>query len=317
MRIAVFGTGGVGGYFGGRLAQAGHNVTFIARGAHLEAIRRNGLRVESIAGDFHVSPASATEDPSAVGEVDLVLVGVKAPQVSEAARAMGPMVGAGTVVLPLQNGVEAADQLMAALGREPVVGGLCKLIAMIGGPGRIRHLGMPPQIVFGELDNRPSERIARLKTVFDECQGLEAQIAEDIHAALWGKFIFIAAFSGVGAVTRVPAGVMRAVAQSRQLIQETMDEIRELALARGVRLADDVVARSMAAIDTLPPEGTASMQRDIMAGRPSELSAQNGAVVRLAAAAGIAVPVNDFLYRALVAQEKVARGEIDPAAPGA
>jgi 2-dehydropantoate 2-reductase len=317
MRSAVFGVGGVGGYFGGRLAQAGHNVTFIARGAHLEAIRRNGLRVESIAGDFHVSPASATEDPSAVGEVDLVLVGVKAPQVSEAARAMGPMVGAGTVVLPLQNGVEAADQLMAALGREPVVGGLCKLIAMIGGPGRIRHLGMPPQIVFGELDNRPSERIARLKTVFDECQGLEARIAEDIHAALWGKFIFIAAFSGVGAVTRVPAGVMRAVAQSRQLIQETMDEIRELALARGVRLADDVVARSMAAIDALPPEGTASMQRDIMAGRPSELSAQNGAVVRLAAAAGIAVPVNDFLYRALVAQEKVARGEIDPAAPGA
>ena len=317
MRIAVFGTGGVGGYFGGRLAQAGHNVTFIARGAHLEAIRRNGLRVESIAGDFHVSPASATEDPSAVGEVDLVLVGVKAPQVSEAARAMGPMVGAGTVVLPLQNGVEAADQLMAALGREPVVGGLCKLIAMIGGPGRIRHLGMPPQIVFGELDNRPSERIARLKTVFDECQGLEAQIAEDIHAALWGKFIFIAAFSGVGAVTRVPAGVMRAVAQSRQLIQEATDEIRKLALARGVRLADDVVARSMAAIDALPPEGTASMQRDIMAGRPSELSAQNGAVVRLAAAAGIAVPVNDFLYRALVAQEKVARGEIDPAAPGA
>jgi 2-dehydropantoate 2-reductase len=317
MRIAVFGTGGVGGYFGGRLAQAGHNVTFIARGAHLEAIRRNGLRVESIAGDFHVSPASATEDPSAVGEVDLVLVGVKAPQVPEAARAMGPMVGTGTVVLPLQNGVEAADQLMAALGREPVVGGLCKLIAMIGGPGRIRHLGMPPQIVFGELDNRPSERIARLKTVFDECQGLEARIAEDIHAALWGKFIFITAFSGVGAVTRVPAGVMRAVAQSRQLIQEAMDEIRELALARGVRLADDVVARSMAAIDALPPEGTASMQRDIMAGRPSELSAQNGAVVRLAAAAGIAVPVNDFLYRALVAQEKVARGEIDPAAPGA
>jgi 2-dehydropantoate 2-reductase len=257
MRIAVFGTGGVGGYFGGRLAQAGHNVTFIARGAHLEAIRRNGLRVESIAGDFHVSPASATEDPSAVGEVDLVLVGVKAPQVPEAARAMGPMVGTGTVVLPLQNGVEAADQLMAALGREPVVGGLCKLIAMIGGPGRIRHLGMPPQIVFGELDNRPSERIARLKTVFDECQGLEARIAEDIHAALWGKFIFITAFSGVGAVTRVPAGVMRAVAQSRQLIQEAMDEIRELALARGVRLADDVVARSMAAIDALPPEGTA------------------------------------------------------------
>lgn len=317
MRIAVFGAGGVGGYFGGRLAQAGHNVTFIARGAHLEAIGRDGLQVASIAGDFHVVPAKATDDPSAVGEVDLVLVGVKAPQVPAAARAMRPMVGAGTVVLPLQNGVEAADQLAEALGREPVVGGLCKLIAMIDGPGRIRHSGMPPQIVFGELDNRTSERITRLKSVFDGCRGLEAQIAEDIHAALWGKFLFIAAFSGVGAVTRVPAGLMRSVPETRQLIQEAMDEIRNLALARGVRLAEDVVDRSMAAVDALPPEGTASMQRDIMASRPSELSAQNGAVVRLAAEAGVAVPVNDFLYRALVAQEKLARGEIGLAAPGA
>lgn len=315
MRIAVFGTGGVGGYFGGRLAQAGHNVTFIARGAHLEAIRRDGLRVESLAGDFHVAPADATADASAVGAVDLVLVGVKAPQVPEAARDIRSMVGAETVVLPLQNGVEAADQLVGVLGSKPVVGGLCKLIAMIGGPGRIRHLGMPPQIVFGELDNRPSERIARIKSLFDECQGVEARVAEDIHAALWGKFLFIAAFSGVGAVTRVPAGVMRSVPETRQLIQEAMNEIRALALAQGVRLADDVVARSMAAVDALPSEGTASMQRDIMAGRPSELSAQNGAVVRLAAEAGISVPVNGFLYRALIAQEKLARGEIDLAAP--
>ncbi|MEE4607901.1 MAG: 2-dehydropantoate 2-reductase, partial [Desulfobacteraceae bacterium] len=308
MRIAVFGTGGVGGYFGGRLAQAGHHVTFIARGAHFEAIRRDGLRVESIAGDFHVAPANATEDPAAVGAVDLVLVGVKAPQVPAAARAMRPMVDADTVVLPLQNGVEAADQLAEVLGQDPVVGGLCKLIAMIGEPGQIRHLGMPPQIVFGELDNRPSERIARIKSLFDGCQGVQAQVAEDIHAALWGKFLFIAAFSGVGAVTRVPAGVMRSVPETRQLIQEAMGEIRELALARGVRLADDVVARSMAAVDALPPEGIASMQRDIMAGRPSELSAQNGAVVRLARDVGIAVPVNDFLYRALIARERVARG---------
>ncbi|MDD2605909.1 MAG: 2-dehydropantoate 2-reductase [Desulfobacterales bacterium] len=317
MRIAVFGTGAVGGYFGGRLAQAGHDVTFIARGAHLEAIRRNGLQVESIAGDFHVSPAKATDDPSAVGAVDLVLVGVKAPQVPEAARAIPPMVGAETVVLPLQNGVEAADQLVDVLGRGPVVGGLCKLIAMTGAPGRIYHLGMPPQIVFGELDNRSSGRISRLKSLFDQCQGVEAHLAEDIHAALWGKFLFIAAFSGVGAVTRVTAGVMRSIPETRQLIEAAMVEVRELALARGVRMADDVVVRAMAAIDALPPEGTASMQRDIMSGRPSELSAQNGAVVRLASEVGVTVPVNDFLYRTLVAQEKLARGEIDPLAPEA
>jgi 2-dehydropantoate 2-reductase len=310
MRIAVFGTGGVGGYFGARLAQAGSDVTFIARGAHLEAIRRHGLWVESIAGDFQVAPAQATDDPAAIGAVSLVIVGVKAPQVPEAARAMKPLMGSDTVVLPLQNGVEAAGQLGETLGQGRVIGGLCKLIAMIAGPGRIRHLGMAPQIVFGEPDNAVSERVTRIKALFDGCQGLEAHIAEDIHAAIWGKFIFIAAFSGVGAVTRVPAGVMRTIPETRQLIEAAMDEIRCLALARGVALSVDVVERSMAAVDALPPEGTASMQRDVMAGRPSELSAQNGAVVRLARQAGIAVPVNDFLYRALLAQEVQAQDRV-------
>ncbi len=306
MRIAVFGTGGVGGYFGGRLAQAGNDVTFIARGAHLEAIRRDGLKVESIAGNFAVIPARATGDPSDIGAVELVIVGVKAPQVPAAAEAMRPLVGPATTVLPLQNGVEAADQLAAVLGRDRVVGGLCKLIAMIAAPGRIRHLGMPPKIVFGELDNSASGRIAGLKALFDGCDGLEAQIAADIHAALWEKFLFIAAFSGVGAVTRVPAGILRTVPETRQMVVEAMEEIFSLSRARGVRLADDTVARSMAAVDALPPEGTASMQRDIMAGKPSELSAQNGAVVRLARETGISVPINDFLYRALIAQERQA-----------
>ena len=218
MRIAVFGTGGVGGYFGGRLAEAGNDVIFIARGAHLEAIRRHGLRVESIAGNFQVAPAAVSDDPAAVGTVDLVLVGVKAPQVPEAARAMKPLIGPDTAVLPLQNGVEAAGQLGRVLGPAPVIGGLCKLIAMIAGPGRICHLGMAPQIVFGEMDNTVSDRVMRIKALFDGCRGLEARIAEDIHAAIWGKFIFIAAFSGVGAVTRVAAGIMRTIPETRHLI---------------------------------------------------------------------------------------------------
>ncbi len=307
MKIAVFGTGGVGGYFGGRLAQAGNDVTFIARGAHLEAIRRQGLKVESIAGDFEVNPAAASDDPAAIGPVDLVLVGVKAPQVPGAAEAIKPLVGPGTLVVPLQNGVEAAGQLARTLGPAHVLGGLCKLMATIAGPGRIRHLGMPPRIVFGEMDNTASNRVKGLKAIFDGCQGLEAQIAEDIHAAIWGKFIFIAGFGGVGAVTRVAAGIMRTLPETRSLIEAVMDEIRRLAQARGVALPEDVVERSMAAVDALPPEGTASMQRDIMAGRPSELGSQNGAVVRLAREAGVPVPANDFIYRALTAQEHQAR----------
>ena len=216
------------------------------------------------------------------------------------------------MVLPLQNGVEAAGQLAQTLGPDHVVGGLCKLMAIIAGPGRIRHLGMPPRIVFGEMDNTVSDRVKHLKALFDGCQGLQAHIAEDIQAAIWGKFIFIAAFGGVGAVTRVPAGIVRTIPETRDLIEKAMDEIRRLALARGVTLSEDVVERSMAAVDALPPEGTASMQRDIMAGRPSELESQNGAVVRLAREADIDVPVNDFLHRALIAQERQAREGANP-----
>lgn len=308
MRIAVMGAGGVGGYFGGRLAEAGHEVTFIARGAHLAEIRRDGLRIESIAGDAHIRPAAATDDPAAVGLVDLALVGVKAPQVPETARAMKPLVGPSTMVLPLQNGVEAADQLAGVLGKTPVVGGLCKLIAMIAGPGRIRHAGMAPRVVLGERDGRSSSRVEALKALFDGCRGVSAEVAADIRVALWEKFLFIAAFSGVGAVTRVPAGPMRQQSEIRELIVEAMGEIRDLARLRGAPLADDAVDRAMALVDALPQEGTASMQRDIMQGRPSELDAQNGAVVRLAAEVDLPVPVNDFLYRALLPRERAARG---------
>lgn len=311
MRITVFGSGAVGGYFGGRLAQAGEEVVFIARGAHLQALRSDGLRVDSPKGDFLVQPAQATDDPAQVGAVDAVLVGVKAWQVPQAAQAMRPLLGPDTCVVPLQNGVEAPAQLAAALGERHVLGGLCSIISLVAGPGHIRHVGGEPYIAFGEMDNRPSSRAERLRQAFAQASGLTVEIPPDIHAALWKKFLFIAAFSGVGAVARAPAGILRSVPETRGLLQEAMQEVWAVARARGVALPEDLVEKTMAFVDGLPPEGTASMQRDIIEGRPSELAAQNGAVVRLGAEAGMATPVHSFIFRSLWPLELRARGEVE------
>jgi 2-dehydropantoate 2-reductase len=309
MRIAVFGTGAVGGYFGGRLAAAGEDVTFIARGGTLQALRAHGLRVESIRGDFVVHPAKATDTPSDVGTADVVLVAVKAWQVPEAAAAMQPLLGRGTVVIPLENGVEAPDRLASVVGPEHVAGGLCHLVAFQLAPGHVRHAGLEPDVAFGELDRRESPRLEHLKRVFNR-SGVKAELAPDIRVAMWEKFLFIASLSGVGAVTRAPAGVVRALPATRGLLESAMAEIVAVARAIGVHLPDDATARTMAFIDNLPEEATASMQRDILAGRPSELEAQNGAVVRLGREAGVETPVNGFIYDALLPQELRARGEL-------
>lgn len=310
MRIAVFGTGGVGGYFGGRLAQAGEEVIFIARGEHLRAITERGLRVGSIKGDFVIQPAQATDNPAEVGPVDAILVGVKAWDVPQAAQLMRPMVGPETFVVPLENGVEAPDQLAEVLGREHVLGGLCKIISAIVAPGHIRHAGIDPYIAFGELDGRKSERAERLRQVFARATGVTAEVSDDIQAAMWEKFVFIAAISGVGAVTRAPAGVIRSLPETRQMLEQAMREILAVARARGVALSDEVIPQTMAFIDAIPAEGTASMQRDIIAGRPSELDYQNGTVARLGRELGVPTPVNAFIYASLLPQELRARGKV-------
>ncbi|HZD57923.1 MAG TPA: 2-dehydropantoate 2-reductase [Anaerolineales bacterium] len=310
MRIAVFGTGGVGGYFGGRLAQGGEDVVFIARGEHLRAMRANGLRVDSLNGDFVIEPIQATDMPQEDGEVDAILVAVKAWQVPDAALAMRPMVGENTFVVPLENGVDAPAQLMAVLGEEHVLGGLCHIVSYIAEPGHIRHAGIEPHVAFGELDGRPSERAEQLKAAFER-GGVWAEVPEDIRAAMWEKFLFIAAMSGVGAVTRAPAGVMRSLPETRRLLQNAMEEVVAVGKAHKVNLPDDVVEKTMAFIDNLPEGATASMQRDIIEGRPSELESQNGAVLRLGSEQGVPTPIHAFLYHSLLPQELRARGEVD------
>lgn len=310
MRVAVFGAGAVGSYFGGRLAQAGEQVAFIARGPTLSALRAHGLRVQSIAGDFDVRPVLATDRPEQVGPVDLVLLGVKAWQVPEAAAAMRPLVGAETAVLPLLNGVEAYDQLAHALGAERVLGGLCRVLVYQVEPGQVRHAGIDPSLAFGEWDGSLSERVARIQEAFERCQGVKAQVPQNIRTAVWEKFLFIAPFSGVGAVTGAPASILRGLPETRALLEGMMGEILELATARDVPMRGDIVLRTMAGVDSLPPDATASMQRDILDGRPSELEAQLGAVVRLARQSGVALPLHQAVYASLLPRERRARGEL-------
>jgi 2-dehydropantoate 2-reductase len=298
MRIVVYGTGGVGGYFGGRLAQAGEEVTFIARGEHLRAIKANGLRVDSPNGDFVINPARATDDVNQVGEPDLVILGVKAWQVPDAARAIKPVVGSITTVLPLQNGVDAVPQLVDELGSKNVIGGLCRIVSFVVEPGHIRHAGFTPTIIIGELDNQRTERITKIEDVFKHA-GLDTTIATDIQVALWTKFLFIASFSGVGALANAPAGVLRSDPKRRAQMLSAMQEIYALAHARGVKLPSDSVEKVMAAVDGLPDDATSSMQRDIAAGKASELESQNGAVVRMARESGIDVPTHALIYQSL------------------
>ncbi len=309
MRVAVIGAGGVGGVFGGLLAHAGHDVAFVARGEHLAAIRRDGLRVHGPWGTRVVRPVAADEPRALVGAApfDAVLVCVKAWQVAEVAPALRPIVGPETVVVPLQNGVEAVERLAAALGRERVAGGLCHVFAWREGPGEVRTTGTPLQITLGEVDGPPGPRLERLAGAIRD-SGAGVVLAGDVAAATWEKFLFIDPFGTVGSVARAPLGVMRTEPRTRALLLAAVEEVAAVARARGVRLPDGAVARTLARYDELPAEATASMQRDVAAGRPSELHDQTGAVVRLGEEAGAPVPVHQALYAALLPQEAAARG---------
>jgi 2-dehydropantoate 2-reductase len=311
MKVCIYGAGAVGGYFGGRLAQTGHDVTFIARGRHLDAIVADGLNVRSIYGDFTIRPAAATDRPDQVDTVDVVLCCVQSFQVQRAAESMRAFIGPETVVIPLQNGVEAHKVLSDALGGEHVLPGLCKLVTMIDGPGRIRHSALDPYLAFGEMDGRKSSRATAIARVFNQSQGMNVHLSQNIFPQLWKKFMLIAPWGGIGALTRMPIGVIRSQTETRRMLIDSIGEVHAVAKANGIGMEAQAIDDTIGFIDKLPPDSTASMQRDIMDGRPSELHEQSGAVVRYGEKGHVPTPVSRFIYHSLLPQERQSREEID------
>lgn len=303
-KIAVVGAGGVGGYFGGKLAAAGVDVIFVARGTTLDVLRTRGLRVESIDGNFTVERVNATDHLTE--PVDAVLMTVKAWQIRQAAEKIKDALHEDTIVVPLENGIDAPEQLASVLLSRNVAGGLCAIVSFVVEPGVIRHAAASPFIMFGEIDNRTTPRAERLRDILRSA-GITADIPEDIHKSMWSKFVFIAPMSGVGAVTRVPIGVWRSLPETREMAERAIAEVVAVAAARGVKLDDDVAPRTMQRYDALAPDATSSLQRDVMSGKPSELDAQLGAAVRLGRESGVATPILETLYHALLPQERQAR----------
>ena len=306
MKIAVIGAGAVGGYFGGRLAAAGNEIVFLVRGKTFEALRSQPLRVKSINGDFEVK-VRATNDPAEIDSPDIVLVAVKAWQIPEAAEAIRKMGRENSVVIPLQNGMEAPQQLAAMLGTDRVAGGLCRIVAQAIGPGEIHHRAAEPSIEFGELEPLQNpERLEQLRDVFAAAK-VRCRISRHITLAMWEKFLFIM-WGSLGAVTRLPIGPIRSSPELRARLVAALEEVAAIARAHGNDINAETISKTLAMIDAQPPETTSSMQRDIMSGRPSELEAQTGAVVRFGQRTGIATPVHNSIYSELLPLEKRARG---------
>lgn len=298
MKIAVFGTGGVGGYFGARLAAAGEEVHFIARGGHLEAIRENGLRIESPLGNAHVDKARATDEPRTVGHADMVMVAVKLYDTDEAVRACRPLVGPDSTVASFQNGVTGGDALTAAFGPERVIGGTAAIAAMISAPGVITHTGAIATIAFGEWDGIASPRTEALLKGFENA-GVEATLSGDVTKAIWSKFVFLSSFSGITCALRLPIGPIREDPDHWSLFRRAMEETFAVARARGVALADDLVEQRLAFTESFAPETYASMYHDLMAGKRIELPWLSGAVADMGRELGVAVPVHEGFCQTL------------------
>lgn len=297
MRIAVMGSGGVGGYFGGRLAQVGEPVTFIARGAHLRAIRERGLEVRSVAGDFHVR-AAATDDPSSLGPVDLVLFAVKSYDTEAAGSACRPLVGPETAILCLQNGVDNEERLAKILGAEHVLTGVVHVLSTISAPGVISQTAGPRTIRFAEMDGRVSARSEKILEVLTKA-GIAATLSPSIQADLWGKFLFIAAHGGVTALTRLPVGDILGCPETATFYRAVMEEVAAVARARGVALAEDAVEKALAFARSLDAGMRSSLAHDLEQGRRLEIEALPGTVVRLGREAGVPTPFNLAIYAAL------------------
>jgi 2-dehydropantoate 2-reductase len=298
MRIAVMGTGGVGGYFGGRLAAAGQEVAFIARGAHLEAIQRDGLKITSALGDAIIAPVQATDDPASVGPVDLVIVAVKLYDTEAAAEAIRPLIGPGTGVATFQNGIAGPEVLAGRLGAEHVLGGVAKIAAVIAEPGVIRHTGTMAELVFGELDGSASARLAALAAAL-EAAGVRHTVSDDIRCDIWDKMVFLSTFAGLTSLIRLPIGPIRSDPETRRLLREGLAEALAVARAADAGLPEDMVDRQLGHIDRLPFEMKSSMLQDLEAGKRLELAWLSGTLARMGRDLGVATPVHALIVTAL------------------
>jgi 2-dehydropantoate 2-reductase len=305
MKIGIIGTGGVGGYFGGKLALAGFDVTFVARGANLEALQKNGLTVKSILGDFKIDMVTATKKIEDLKHTDLILICVKAWQVKEIAEKLKNVISEHTLIIPIQNGVSAAEELIEQLGESNVIGGLCFIISKLESPAVINHFGIEPAIVFGELNNSITPRVEKIKEIFDTA-GINSKISEDINSDLWKKFITICV-SGLLAVTKTTYGELRELKQTRKMMVDLIKEIYRLSQKAGVNIKQDFVSKTVALIDTYPHNSTSSLTRDVWDGKPSEIDYQNGTVVKLGNKYGIETPLNKFVYNCILPMELKAR----------
>ncbi|MCZ6552420.1 MAG: 2-dehydropantoate 2-reductase [SAR324 cluster bacterium] len=298
MNIVVVGTGGLGGYYGARLARAGSEVTFFARGAQLAALREGGLRVESVQEPFTLPSVRATDRPAELAPADLVLVTVKSYGLEEAVRMAAPAVGPRTAVLPLLNGVDISERIGAIVGMERVLGGLAYVFAFVAEPGVIRQVSPFDRIQFGELGGGLSERGRAIESVLRDA-GIDATQVEDVRAALWTKFLMLTASAGLTALTRSTIGPIRTDPDTRALLEGCMHEVEALARKQGIALEEGIVARTLEWMEGLPGDLRPSMLLDLEQGRPLELEALNGTVARLGQKLGVPVPINRFIHAAL------------------
>jgi 2-dehydropantoate 2-reductase len=297
MKVAVFGTGGVGAYFGGRLALAGAEVHLIARGAHLEALRTSGLRVRSTKGDFQVE-LPATDDTSQVGPCDYVLFSVKTFDTDDAIARLSPLIADETAIISLQNGVDSEERISSAVGRDHVMGGAAYIFSGIVEPGVVSHTGGPARIVFGEMDGSRSQRAERFLEICRKA-GIDAELSDEIHRVLWDKFAFICAQAGLTSAVRLPIGDVRAVDETWKAFKSVIEEVRAVAAAEGIELPSDTADRHASFAERLEPAGYSSLYDDLTNGRRMELESLHGTVVSRAHLHRIAVPVSETIYAIL------------------
>ena len=298
MKIAVMGAGAIGGYFGGRLAKAGFDVSFIARGAHLDVIRKNGLKVLSPLGDFTIHPATVTDDPAEVGPVDVILFMVKNYDTLQAAEQIRPLVGPDTAIIPFQNGVEARAMLSNVLGARHVLGGVAFIPASIQEPGVIKHNAELAKLVFGEFDKQITPRALSFLDALEKA-GVTGEIPADISMVLWSKLMFLTSMSAINCITRQPVGLVQSDGETIALYMDAMREVAAVAVAHGVSLGEEAIANNMALAKSFPPNNKTSMFQDLEAGRRLEIDYLSGAVVRLGREKGIETPIHRTAWVAI------------------